>query len=284
MLFAFNQVVASQTGGIKAGDFVTGLPGIIPGGSLLKLGGRATEAVSPAIVAAVKNSSLISKTTGTITKISESLTNSKVVGGFLGHPVGKAVTGVVGGFLGNSAVEAAAKAANHDKITPAGVIAGAAAGAVAGAVFKGGVGAIGKGRGKQPVEDGQSGRFGDTTELSAGDSLGKQVSDQLGSFVEEGATLGTKIGVGVAQGGDPNDVAAGEVASSAPKLGVGAIGRAGVGRTVDSLTDSIPFKGRPRPDAGESAAAADVSLPPSPTGSRPSTPVPVNPADVQLPP
>lgn len=170
VLFAFNQVVASQTGGIKAGDFVTGLLGIIPGGSLLKLGSRAAEAISPSIVAAVKNSSLISKTTGTITRISESLTNSKVVGGFLGHPVGKAVTGVVGGFLGNSAVEAAAKAANRDEITAAGVFAGAAAGAVAGAVFKGGVGAIGKARGNKPVEDGQSGRFGDTAEPSAGDS------------------------------------------------------------------------------------------------------------------
>ncbi|WP_327425615.1 hypothetical protein OG763_45130 (plasmid) [Streptomyces sp. NBC_01230] len=284
VLFAFNQVVASQTGGIKAGDFVTGLLGIIPGGSLLKLGSRAAEAISPSIVAAVKNSSLISKTTGTITRISESLTNSKVVGGFLGHPVGKAVTGVVGGFLGNSAVEAAAKAANRDEITAAGVFAGAAAGAVAGAVFKGGVGAIGKARGNKPVEDGQSGRFGDTAEPSAGDSLGKQVSDQLGSFVEEGATLGTKIGVGVAQGGNPNDVAAGEVANSASKLAVGAIGRAGVGRTVDSLIDAIPFKGRPRPDAvpaaAAAAAAADVSLPPSPIGTRPSTPAPLNPADV----
>ncbi|MFD4791596.1 putative T7SS-secreted protein, partial [Streptomyces sp. NPDC058459] len=131
LLFVFNQVVASQTGGIKAGDFVTGLLGIVPGGSLLKLGGRIAEAISPALAFAVKNSGLIKQTTGTIAKIGESLTNTKIVGGFLGHPVGKAATDVAGQFLGDSAKEAAAKAANHDHVTAAGVFAGAAAGAVA---------------------------------------------------------------------------------------------------------------------------------------------------------
>ncbi|WP_405914867.1 putative T7SS-secreted protein [Streptomyces sp. NBC_00728] len=244
LLFVFNQVVASQTGGIKVGDFITGLLGIIPGGSLLKLGGRAAEAISPALVSAVKNSGLIKQTTGTIAKIGESLTNNKVVGGFLSHPVGKTATEVVGKFLGDSAQEALAKAANHDKVTAEGVFAGAAAGAVAGAIFKGAVGAVGKARGNP------SGQFGDTEEPSIGDSLGKQASDQLGSIIEEGATLGAKIGVGIHQGGDPNEVAAGEIANSASKLGVGAIGRAGVGRGINSLTDKIPFKGHPRPDAG----------------------------------
>ncbi|MEV5475112.1 putative T7SS-secreted protein [Streptomyces sp. NPDC052207] len=293
-LFVFNQVVASQTGGLKAGDFVVGLLGIIPGGSLLKLGGKAVEAIAPAAVAAVKNSGFITKSTGSITKIGESLTNSKVIGGVLANPVGKAATEVTGKFLTNSGLEAAAKAANHDKITAAGVFAGAAAGAVAGVAFKGGVGKIGKSRGNPPVEEGKGGRFGDTTAPAAADTVGKRASDQVGGFVEEGATLGTKIGVGVAQGGDPNEVAAGEIANSAPKLGVGPVGKAGLGRAVDGLADKIPIKGSPRPPAGPvhtppaaqptTPDPADVSLPPSPTGSRPSSPAPVDPADVPLPP
>ncbi|MGW5062921.1 putative T7SS-secreted protein [Streptomyces sp. NPDC004096] len=293
-LFVFNQVVASQTGGLKAGDFVVGLLGIIPGGSLLKLGGKAVEAIAPAAVAAVKNSGFITKSTGSITKIGESLANSKVIGGVLANPIGKAATEVTGKFLTNSGLEAAAKAANHDKITAAGVFAGAAAGAVAGVAFKGGVGTIGKSRGNPTVEEGKGGRFGDTTAPAAADTVGKRASDQVGGFVEEGATLGTKIGVGVAQGGDPNEVAAGEIANSAPKLGVGPVGKAGLGRAVDGLADKIPIKGSPRPPAGPvhtppaaqptTPNPADVPLPPSPTGSRPSSPAPVDPADVPLPP
>ncbi|WP_026151416.1 putative T7SS-secreted protein [Streptomyces prunicolor] len=283
-LFLFNQVVASQTGGIKAGDFVLGLIGIVPGGALLKLGGKAVQAIAPAAVAAVKSSGFITKTAGTITKVSESLTNSKIVSGVLANPIGKVATEVTGKFLTNSALEAAGKAANGDKITAAGVFAGAAAGAVAGVAFKGGIGAIGKRRGNPDVEVGKGGRFGDTSEPAAADSLGKRASDQVGNFVEEGATLGTKIGVGVAQGGDLNEVAAGEIANSASKLAVGPVGTAGLGRVVDGVTDKIPIKGqvRPAPVVPNVPAAQPPApvVPPPP----PPRPVPVEPADVPLPP
>ncbi|MEU1090470.1 hypothetical protein ABZ401_27250, partial [Streptomyces sp. NPDC005892] len=278
-LFLFNQVVASQTGGVKAGDFLTGLLGIVPGGALLKLGGRAVQAISPALTSLVKNSSLITKSNGFIGKVGETLTNHKVVGAFLRSPVVKTGAEVTGNFLGNSAIEAVSKTANHDPVTAAGVFAGAAAGAVAGGLFKSGVGAIGKGRGNPPVGEGQSGRFGDTTEPSISAPPGKRASDQLGSFFEEGATLGTKIGVGVAQGGDPKEVAAGEIANSASKLGTGAIGKAGLGHHVDNLTDRIPFKGGPRP----APAPSDVT-PPPPTPPRPASPVdarPVTPVDTR---
>lgn len=271
-LFIFNQVVASQTGGIKAGDFVTGLLGIIPGGSLLKLGGRALEAAAPALVAAVKNFPLLKQATGSIGRIGESLTNTKVIGGFIRSPVGKAAGDITKDFAVNSGIEAASKAANHDQLTAAGILAGAAAGAVAKTAFKGVVGGIGKARGNTPVEEGQPGRFGDTTEPALGDSLGKKFSDQAGATLEEGATLGTKIGVGVAQGGDPNEVAAGEIANSAAKIGVGAIGKAGFGRSVDGLTDKIPFKGSPRPDV--TPPAPHPATPPSPPETRPTTPAP----------
>lgn len=283
-LFLFNQVVASQTGGIKAGDFVLGLIGIVPGGALLKLGGKAVQAIAPAAVAAVKSSGFITKTAGTITKVSESLTNSKIVSGVLANPIGKVATEVTGGFLTNSALEAAGKAANGDKITAAGVFAGAAAGAVAGVAFKGGIGAIGKRRGNPDVEVGKGGRFGDTSDPAAADSVGKRASDQLGNFVEEGATLGTKIGVGVAQGGDLNEVAAGEIANSASKLGVGPVGTAGLGRVVDGLTDKIPIKGQVRP--APAVPNAPAAQPPAPVvpPPPPPRPVPVEPADVPLPP
>ncbi|MFJ8493911.1 putative T7SS-secreted protein [Streptomyces sp. NPDC094038] len=280
-LFVFNQVIASQTGGIKAGDFVVGLLGLVPGGALLKLGGKAVQAIAPAAVAAVKNSGFIARSTASITRIGESLTNSKIVSGVLANPVGKVATEVTGGFLANSALEAGAKAANGDKITAAGVFAGAAAGAVAGAAFKGGIGKIGKSRGNPPVEEGKGGRFGDTTEPAAGDTVGKRAADQVGGFVEEGATLGTKIGVGVAQGGDPNEVAAGEIANSAPKLGAGPVGKAGLGRAIDGLTDKIPVKTGPRPSTGSphTPPAAPPAAPPpadAPAGTRPTTPAPVD--------
>ncbi|MFJ9098368.1 hypothetical protein ACIRJM_07750 [Streptomyces sp. NPDC102405] len=281
LLFVFNQVVASQTGGIKAGDFVTGLLGIIPGGALLKFGGRVAEAISPALAATVKNLPLIKKATGSIGDIGKSLTDNRIVGGFLGNPVGKfigdALVDAGKKFAVNAGIEAAAKRANNDELTFAGVLGGAAAGAVAGALFKGGVGAIGKNRGVPSVEEGQSGRFGNTTTPAVGDSLGKKVSDQLGSFLEEGASVGTKIGVGVAQGGDAKDVAAGEIANGASKLAVGALGKAGLGRGVDSIADKIPFKGRPRPDAAPAATPPDVTPPASPTGPRPASPVPPTP-------
>ncbi|MEU6340050.1 hypothetical protein ABZ883_03760 [Streptomyces sp. NPDC046977] len=275
-LFVFNQVVASQTGGIKAGDFVAGLIGIIPGASLFKLGSKAVQAIAPAAVAAIKNSGTIAKVSGTITKVGESITANKAVGAVLANPVGKTAVDVSGKFLTNSALEAAAKAANHDKITAAGVFAGAAAGAVAGTAFKGGIGKIGSARGNAPVPPGGGGRFGDTTDPALGDSIGKRASDQVGGFIEEGSTLGAKIGVGVAQGGDPNEVAAGEIANSAPKLGSGPVGVAGLGRKIDGVADGIPIKGStgpatttPAPPAGTGPAhtvdPADVPLPPSPT-------------------
>jgi hypothetical protein len=278
-LFVFNQVIASQTGGIKAGDFIAGLLGIVPGGSLLKLGGKAVEAIAPAAVAAVKGPGFIAKGTGTITKIGDSLTKSKVIGGVLANPVGKVATDVAGKFLANSAAEAAAKAANGQQVTAAGVFAGAAAGAVAGAALRGGAGAIGKSRGNPPVADGKGGRFGDTTAPAAADTVGKRAGDQVGGFVEEGAGLGAKIGVGVAQGGDPNEVAAGEIAQSASKLGAGPVGKAGLGRTIDGVTDKIPIKGSPRPPTGptNAPAAQPAPVPPPPTRPVPPPPVPTRP-------
>ncbi|MGW3248323.1 putative T7SS-secreted protein [Streptomyces sp. NPDC001070] len=274
-LFVFNQVVASQTGGVKAGDFIAGLIGIVPGAALFRLGSKAVQAIAPAAVAAIKNSAAVTKVTGTITRVGDSIAANKAVGAVLANPVGRTTVDVTGKFLTNSALEAGAKAANHDKITAAGVFAGAAAGAVAGAAFKGGIGRIGSARGNPPVPSGGGGRFGDTTDPALGDTIDKRASDQVGGFIEEGATLGTKIGVGVAQGGDPNEVAAGEIANSAPKLGAGPVGVAGLGRKIDGVADGIPVKGSTGPGtttpapsgtgAAPTPAPADVPPPSSPT-------------------
>ncbi|MGW5476468.1 putative T7SS-secreted protein [Streptomyces sp. NPDC004008] len=262
-LFVFNQVIASQTGGIKAGDFITGLIGLIPGGSLFKLGGKAIEAFAPGLAAAIKNSPSIPKISSSITKISEAGENNKTLG---------VVIDLTGGFVENSAIEVAAKAANHDKITAAGVFAGAAAGAGAGVVFKGIVGKIGSARGNPDVQPGKGGQFGDTTEPSIDDSIGKKVSDQVGGIIQEGATVGAKIGVGIAQGGDPNDVAAGEIANSAPKIGVGPIGIAGVGHKIDG----IPIKG----NIGGGGTTGPAT---GGHGTHTPAPRPVDPVDVPLP-
>jgi outer membrane biosynthesis protein TonB len=134
--------------------------------------------------------------------------------------------------------------------------------------------------------------------------VGKRAGDQAGGFVEEGASLGAKIGVGVAQGGDPNAVAAGEIAQSASKLGVGPVGKAGLGHAIDGVADRIPIKGSPRPTPAQPNAPTaqppapvvptrppvptrpvpppPVSRPPVPT--RPVPPVPVDPANLPLPP
>lgn len=127
-LFVFNQVVASQTGRIKAGDFIAGLIGIVPGGSLLKFGGKAVEAIAPAAVAAVKGSGAVAKIGGTITKVGDTFTNNKIVSGILTNPVGKVVAEGAGKFATDVTLEVGAKAANGDQITAAGVLAGAAAG------------------------------------------------------------------------------------------------------------------------------------------------------------
>ncbi|MEV0476411.1 hypothetical protein [Streptomyces prunicolor] len=101
--------------------------------------------------------------------------------------------------------------------------------------------------------------------------------------MEEGATLGTKIGVGVAQGGDLNEVAAGEIANSASKLAVGPVGTAGLGRVVDGVTDKIPIKGQVRP--APVVPNVPAAQPPAPVvPPPPPRPVPVEPADVPLPP
>jgi hypothetical protein len=269
-LFVFNQVVASQTGGIKAGDFLTGLLGLIPGGALLKLGGKALDTVAPSLSASLKASPSIAKSTASLGSIGSSLKDSKLIGAVLANPIGKAGTEIGGKFLLNSGIEAAAKEANGDPVTAAGVFAGAAAGAVAGAAFKGGISGIGKARGNPPVS-GSGGRFGDTSDPDGADSLGKKISDQAGNLIEEGSTLGAKIGVGVAQGGDPNEVAAGEIANSAPKLGSGPLGKSGLGQ----LVNGIPVKG----------STGSASTPhPAPAATAPSSPVPPPPPDRPAPP
>ncbi|MEV7325874.1 hypothetical protein [Streptomyces sp. NPDC093970] len=284
-LFVFNQVVASQTGGIKAGDFVTGLLGIVPGGQLLKVGGRLAEAISPALAASVRNLPLIKRATGSIGDIGRSLTESRLLGGFLGTSFGRsfgdAIVDIGKKFALNAGIEAAAKAANHDQLTAAGVLGGAAAGAVGGALAKGLASGAGRIRGVPEVAEGRPGRFGNTTEPVPGDSLGKRVSDQLGSFFEEGASVGAKIGVGVAQGGDPKEVAAGEIANGAAKLATGALGKASSGRGVDSVGALIPLKGHPRPAVTPTPPTTPPTPPPDP---RPVTPPPADPRPVTPPP
>ncbi|MFE5922344.1 hypothetical protein, partial [Streptomyces sp. NPDC056468] len=263
-LFTFNQAVASQNGGIKAGDFIVGLIGIIPGAALLRLGGKAAQATLPGAVKGFTNSPAVTKATGTITNIADSISKSKVVSGILANPVGNVAAQVGGKFAANVALETFAKLANRDKLSAAQILGSAAAGAVVGVGFSRGVGQIGKSRGNPDVPPGGGGRFGDTTEPALDDTLAKRASDQVGGFLEEGAILGTKIGVAVAEGGDLNEVAAAESAQSAPKLGTGPVGTAGLGRVVDGFAGSIPIKGTAGQGGTTVSPANPGAVPPPP--------------------
>jgi len=298
-LFLFNQVIASQTGGIKAGDFVLGLFGIVPGAALLGLGGKVVRAAGTAlrnvpgfakaegIVSTFANTS-INKVGALINRPFTSVVNSKVVtkiSELSKRPIVGPIIQIPGTFVKNFALETGGKAANGefqsgkagDVVT--GAVLGALGGSVAGAGFKAGTQFVGRG-------GPGSGKFGDNADFSTSDSKIKRISDQVGGLVEEGGAIGSKIAVGVAQGGDLKEVSAAEAANSASKLAAGPAGKQFIGKKIDA----IPIKGSGGSGANSPAPAltppaqssspepADIPLPASPTTS--TSP---RPADIPLP-
>lgn len=141
-LFAFQTAQQIATGDFKLGDFAAGLFALVPGGSLIKLGGRAATVVgskiAPTLVkGASESGGFISTASGSITKFTETITNSKAVSVVFKSPAGSVATGAVGEFGQKVAEEAVVKKLNGDEITAGNLLAGAAAGAVVGAGFKG---------------------------------------------------------------------------------------------------------------------------------------------------
>ncbi|MEV6860634.1 putative T7SS-secreted protein [Streptosporangium subroseum] len=273
-LFAFQTAQQIATGDFKLGDFAAGLFALVPGGSLIKLGGRAATVVgskiAPTLVkGASESGGFISTASGSITKFTETITNSKAVSVVFKSPAGSVATGAVGEFGQKVAEEAVVKTLNGDEITPGNLLAGAAAGAVVGAGFKG-VSAARKG------EFSGGGAFNPPPRPPAGaaakpdapppTSLRDKAVDQGTGLIQEGASAGTKVGVAVSEGADPKDALLSEASNFLPGA-VGSVGKRGASQGLDSF---IPIKGTPPPGiSGSPAPSATPDLTP------PASPAPV---------
>ncbi|WP_392757112.1 hypothetical protein [Streptomyces sp. LN590] len=160
-LFVFEQAVASQTGGLKIGDFLVGLLGIIPGAALLKFGGKAAEAVAPAVIKAAKGA--FSKVSGPIGQATKAFKSVKPVGAALDSRVGRGAVHTVGELGTETAEEAVAAKLNGEEVSAVGILAGAVLGGGAAALgtrVKGGAGAI-------PTKGRTRGEGGGSRSLSA---------------------------------------------------------------------------------------------------------------------
>ncbi|SNS96403.1 hypothetical protein SAMN05216276_102094 [Streptosporangium subroseum] len=268
-LFAFQTAQQIATGDFKLGDFAAGLFALVPGGSLIKLGGRAATVVgskiAPTLVkGASESGGFINTASGSIAKFTETITNTKAVSVVFKSPAGSVATGAVGEFGQKVAEEAVVKKLNGDEITAGNLLAGAAAGAVVGAGFKGG----------RAAKDGEfaGGAFTPPPRPPAGaaakpdapppTSLRDKAVDQGTGLIQEGASAGAKVGVAVSEGTDPKDALLSEASNFLPGA-VGSVGKRGASQGLDSF---IPIKGTPPPGiSGSPAPAPTPDLTPSAT-------------------
>ncbi|MFJ9029474.1 RNase A-like domain-containing protein [Streptomyces sp. NPDC102274] len=152
-LFAFTTIVGAATGTLSLGDILTGLVGLIPGGSLVKLGGKAVTAIGGAakglpgaakfVGGAGAAGSAFGKATGSITKIGDSIKNSKSIQGILNHPVTQIGKEGVKEGAENAAEEAATEVIDGEGLD-AGNIANAGALGLAGGALGAGASTFGK--------------------------------------------------------------------------------------------------------------------------------------------
>ncbi|WP_127504658.1 RNase A-like domain-containing protein [Actinoplanes solisilvae] len=156
-LFAVTQISAIASGNFKAGDFLLGLVGLVPGGSLLKAAGASVKAgagvvakVAPAVTKAGK---------GSINGIGTSFGSTKTIGPLVNSTGGKAAGEGIKGFGEEAGAEVINQAAEGDGFD-AGAILGAGALGAAGGVAGGVAGSkISKGSnaGGIPVKTGPGG-------------------------------------------------------------------------------------------------------------------------------
>lgn len=300
-LFVFNQVIAIGAGQFKAGDFLAGLIGLVPGGALLKLAGRGVTRLAPAVVNALKNARAVKFTSGSLSSINQSLARTRIVG---------PAVDITKKFAGAAGLEVIVKAANNDQITAANILAGAAAGALTGA----GVGRL-RGSGTPPQGQGTgpgSGvGTGSTTGAGAGAGAGQgvppvppakgvfndalanarnAVGDQAEHFGSELASAGAKVGVAVSEGTDLQDAIASEGTHLVPQ-GVGPAGKRPADDALDSFipqkTTSAPAPaGQTAPPPQQQPAAPAPIAPPAPAQPAAPTaaPAPARPATPTAPP
>jgi hypothetical protein len=297
-LFVFNQVVAIGSGNFKLGDFLAGLVAIVPIGAAVGAAGRGLAAGAESLGGfAGKLAGVADKVGGSITNVGNTIKNAKTVQGIINNPavnssIGKGVVTTIGKFGEGAVTEVGVKAANHEDITPEGVLAGAAAGGLAagglaGIKSAGGLGNIIKGKGSlTPVK-------GPDTEVPS--TIGSRAKDSATELAPEVASIGAKVGVSAATGEDPLATLNDEGRNLIPKAG-------GAGKLTGGKLDGLfqpPKTSGPSSSAAPAGPAspgtghagtdpAAVPLPPSPTSPTSSTSpssghAGTDPADVPLP-
>lgn len=139
-LFIISEVGAIGSGRFKLGDLLTGLIGLIPGGSVLKgitLGLKGGAAVVSKLLPG-----LAKTVSGTIKSIGTTITASKSIGPLLKSPLlnGRAakIAGAgIGGFADKTVDETTTEAINGEGLDPAQIAENAATGVITGGVEKG---------------------------------------------------------------------------------------------------------------------------------------------------
>jgi cold shock CspA family protein len=133
-LFAVSQIAAIASGNFKLGDFLVGLLGLVPGASVLKLGGGlakvglgAVAKLAPAAAKTVK---------GSIAGIKSSITASKSIGPLVGSTGAKFAGAAVKGFGEKAGDEATTEAINRDQLNAGQIVGAGAAGVIGGGIAK----------------------------------------------------------------------------------------------------------------------------------------------------
>ncbi|MER7944419.1 hypothetical protein [Streptomyces sp. NPDC094458] len=144
-LFAVSQIAALANGNFSFGDFLTGLVGIIPGGSLLRaggavIGGAALGRLAPGVVKAAK------AVDSSIEGVAATIKKSKTVGGFLDSTSGKIAKDAAGEFVEGAAGEAASQIIDGDQLDVGAIAVAGTLGALTGGALAG----VGKRGGDRP--------------------------------------------------------------------------------------------------------------------------------------
>ncbi|MEV5413107.1 putative T7SS-secreted protein [Thermopolyspora sp. NPDC052614] len=237
-------------------------------------GAGAQTATRAGAGAAANTGGFFQRAGGSLTNIKNAFANSKPVSVAFQSPGGMLVTGTIGQFGKGVVEDAAAKGLNGEQITPANILAGAAAGAVTGGVikgarsarageFSGGVftppvkgnppaaGNAGAGNppaagntsaGNPPVAAGPApaaGAANPAGTTSRSQEFKQNAIEQAAGLIPEGASAATKVGVGIAEGAEPNEALLSEASNFLAKS-PGPVGKKGASDAIDSF---IPVKG-----------------------------------------
>ncbi|BCY05757.1 putative T7SS-secreted protein [Actinoplanes sp. L3-i22] len=129
-LFAITQIAAISSGKFKLGDFLVGLIGLVPGGSVLKVIGAGVKAGAGVVAKVVPT---FAKTVnGSITGIKASINSSKTIGPLLSSNAGKIAKEAGKGAADKAVDETATQVLNGDELDAGKIAAVGAGGALTG--------------------------------------------------------------------------------------------------------------------------------------------------------